>query len=110
MTETWKPHPWYTHYEVSDRGGVRSIDRVVQTRSGPRKYKGKPLKQGKYGRYPLMTWLTRDHVQYQECVHRLVLEVFVGPAPKDHVGSHRDGDLNNNNLENLYWRPRKAKI
>jgi len=36
-------------------------------------------------------------------VHRLVLEAFIGPAPKGTICCHNDGDPTNNRLENLRW-------
>jgi hypothetical protein len=39
-------------------------------------------------------------------VHRLVLEVFVGPCPKGMQCRHLDGNPANNRLENLCWGTR----
>lgn len=36
-------------------------------------------------------------------VHRLVLETFVGPCPEGMECRHRDGNKENNFLENLLW-------
>ena len=36
-------------------------------------------------------------------VHRLVLEVFVSPAPRGHQTNHKNGDKKNNTLVNLEW-------
>lgn len=36
-------------------------------------------------------------------VHRLVLEVFVGPCPDGREACHADGDKENNRLSNLRW-------
>lgn len=41
-------------------------------------------------------------------IHRLVLEVFVGPCPEGHVACHGDGDRANNDLANLRWDTPKA--
>ena len=37
------------------------------------------------------------------CVHRLVLEAFVGPCPKGFECDHSDRDRRNNALTNLRW-------
>jgi hypothetical protein len=36
-------------------------------------------------------------------VHILLLENFVGPRPDGFLGLHKDGNKDNNFLENLYW-------
>ncbi len=41
-------------------------------------------------------------------VHRLVLEVFVGPCPAGMEACHNDGDERNCHLENLRWDTSKA--
>jgi len=35
----------------------------------------------------------------------LVLQTFVGECPEGCEAKHKDGDLNNNHLDNLYWGP-----
>lgn len=40
-------------------------------------------------------------------IHRLVLELFVGPCPAGMEGCHKDGDTSNNTLANLYWGTRE---
>ncbi len=40
QTEDWKPVPSCPGYEASSLGGLRSIDRVIITGTGPRSYKG----------------------------------------------------------------------
>jgi DNA-binding XRE family transcriptional regulator len=40
-------------------------------------------------------------------VHRLVLEAFVGPCPPKMCAHHRDGNLSNNHLTNLFWGRRQ---
>lgn len=41
-------------------------------------------------------------------VHRLVLELFVGPCPEGMEGCHNDGDPSNNRVCNLRWDTRLA--
>jgi hypothetical protein len=41
-------------------------------------------------------------------VHRLVLEVFVGPRPEGLECCHWDGNRKNNRLENLRWDTRAS--
>ncbi|HEU5115718.1 MAG TPA: HNH endonuclease [Isosphaeraceae bacterium] len=41
-------------------------------------------------------------------IHRLVLEVFVGPCPEGCVACHNDGNRANNDLSNLRWDTPRA--
>lgn len=100
-TEQWRPIVGYEgHYEVSDHGRVRSIDRVVNTAVGPQRWKGKVLKPVlKPAGYPYVTLGNKD----RRYVHHLVLETFVGPRPEGNYGRHLDDDPANNCVGNLAW-------
>src|SRR5690349_5649582 len=103
MVETWLPAPGYEGaYEVSDHGQVRSLDRVVAGRWGPRPSKGRILRQSSQGRYLVVT-LYRDTKPKMFAVHRLVLLTFVGPCPPGQESLHWDDDPTNNRIENLRW-------
>lgn len=43
-------------------------------------------------------------------IHRLVLEAFIGPMPKDFVSRHLDGDPFNNHLSNLAYSTKKVNM
>lgn len=43
-------------------------------------------------------------------VHRLVLEVFVGPCPEGKESRHIDGNCRNNHLDNLEWGTRGDNV
>ena len=43
-------------------------------------------------------------------VHRLVLEVFVGPQPNGCEGCHNNSDRSDNRLVNLRWDTRKGNV
>ena len=103
MTEIWKPIAGYEGiYEVSDRGRVRSLDRVdsighrwkgqiIRSHAvSPRGYQGVALYRG-------------EPRAWQPLVHRLVLEAFVGPCPEGMEACHGDGDTTNNAVTNLRW-------
>lgn len=101
VNERWLAVPGYEgRYEVSDLGNVRSLDRI---RSHGRRWRGRTLKPYPMPRGYLMVNLWLDNTQRIWLVHRLVLLVFVGPAPEGMEGLHRDGDNTNNNLSNLRW-------
>lgn len=102
--ERWRPVPGFEgHYEVSDRGNVRSIDRLVRRGDHHQWCWGRNLATtaGEWGH--LWVHFYRDHVQYHRGVHRLVLEAFVGPCPDGMECCHNNGDSADNRLENLRW-------
>lgn len=55
--------------------------------------------------------ITRDGVQHNAAVHRLVIEAFVGPRPSPmHEVAHGDGDRRNNRADNLRWVTRQGNV
>jgi hypothetical protein len=107
MTENWKPVAgWEKLYEVSDLGRVRSLDRISRFKENSKiidvAFKGKLLKPSIVGGYFYMHLRNLKRKRY--CgVHRLVLETFVGPCPKDQQARHLDGIRPNCALSNLAW-------
>lgn len=104
--ERWLPVLEFEgHYEVSDRGRVRSLTRkVVHARSGQQTVRGRmlALNLDTHG-YPRLM-LRCDGKSYSRAVHRLVLSAFV-PRPdweSMHV-NHKDGVTTNNQLQNIEW-------
>ena len=78
-------------YEVSDFGNIRSA-------------KTKQLKKitiDAHGRPYLGLW--KNNKQKIVRPHKLVLEAFVGKAPKGMECCHSDGNQQNNKLNNLRW-------
>ena len=106
--EQWKQAIYkeqlFDHYEVSDQGNVRSLDRIS---SDGRRCKGKLLKlatQNQYGH--LVVTLRKDDQSYPCGVHRLVLEAFIGPCPPNMECCHANGDPSDNRPINLRWGTR----
>jgi hypothetical protein len=105
MNEVWLPIEGYEGtYEVSNLGQVRSLDRTVETKAGPRRCKGRILKQ----RVNRQTgyWHTNLNLEgkmrtYQ--VHRLVALAFLGPPGDGEQVDHRNNDRTDNRLVNLRW-------
>jgi len=87
MSETWKRHPEFARYYVSDQGRV----------NGPR-----GIMTPKTGRYCVVT-INRKGSRHTRPVHRLVLETFVGPRPDGMVCRHGCGGRYDNHVNNLSW-------
>lgn len=101
--EQWRPVAGYAGlYEVSDCGGVRSLDRVD---SAGRSLRGVLRKRliDPSGGY-LYVSLSKCGVVRKVNVHVLVLEAFAGARPSaSHQGCHNDGNPANSVLANLRW-------
>jgi hypothetical protein len=113
MKEIWKSIKGFTgRYEVSNKGRVRSLTQVVIC-EGPVKGRYTSVRRGKIlrpGRMPsghLSVALGKGNSQ---CVHKLVLIAFVGPAPEGYECRHLNGDPADNRLENLCWGSRSENI
>ena len=100
----WKLIPGIKGYMVSDTGLIKSIDRFIPPGRGQ-------LKRFRRGKilYPafdkdgyLQLLLGGNHPNgLTRKVHRLVLLAFIGPSHLE--VNHKDGDKENNNLNNLEY-------
>lgn len=104
--EEWRPVVGYEgYYEVSDRGRVRSLPRVIMRSNGaPQTVRGRilsqqPLSNGLY----MKVDLSRDGGFRSRPVHRLVGEAFYGPLPEGLQTRHLNGNSFDNRLENLRY-------
>jgi len=111
--EIWKDIPNYEgRYQVSDQGNVRSLSKPVLC-SGEVKgtyfsfRKGRLLKPGRMPGGHVSVALGKNNSQ---CVHRLVLLAFIGPAPDGHECLHANGIPHDNRLINLRWGTRGENI
>src|SRR5690625_1865142 len=90
-------------YEVSDFGRVRSVDRVIETKRGPVRFRGRdistPLNSDGYPALMLCKAGNKKHVK----VHQLVARAFI-PNPNNLPEiNHIDEVKDNNHATNLEW-------
>ena len=112
----WKPIKNYEAlYEVSENGSIRSLDRVIgsKTKNGkPRScfMKGKVLKpfKKKTGRW--MVSLSKGGKPKSFDVHVIVANEFLEKQQCESEVNHTDGNLDNNAFDNLEWVTRKQNI
>lgn len=104
--ERWRDVVRYENlYRVSDRGKVRSLDRVIGGRipGSTRRWSGRMLTPViNANGYPQVT-LCKAGTKLSAQVHVLTLEAFVGPRPSGMETRHLDDDPANGWLENLTW-------
>jgi hypothetical protein len=102
--EIWKTVDGFSGYQVSNMGGVRSIDRckLVKNRWGGNSemhFKGKQLTPQKFSNGYVFVLLGRGTCRL---VHRLVAAAFID-GDKTLQVNHKNGQRNDNRAENLEW-------
>lgn len=105
----WTAIPGASGYEISSDGTrVRSLDRYVKTRVGPRLWKGKELRTypavDRGGYLLVNVRFDDDPKRKAHLVHRLVCLTFHGPPPhSDSLVRHLNDVKTDNRPENLAW-------
>lgn len=101
---TWVTIPGFDHYEVSDYGEVRSLDRW-SGEAGKKPYflRGRVMKIKFDANGYARVNLCRKGKKIGRTVHSLVAEAFLGPRPERHEVCHFDGNPSNNCLTNLRY-------
>ena len=105
MGEIWKSVVGYEGlYEVSDKGRIRSLDRVVELElyGAVRRQlrRGRILKPQLTPKGYLQVCLYRDRVRSTTYVHQLVARSFLGHTDSLEV-NHKNGDKTDNAVANL---------
>lgn len=105
--ETWLPVPDWEYYEVSDLGGVRSIDRVTTQRTGRKvRLRGRVLAPVRKDCGHLKVTLCAGERRQESLVHHLVLAAFAGPRPDGLECLHGNDVPDDNRLSNIRWGTR----
>lgn len=109
--EVWKTIPGYPHYQVSDKGRVRSLDRTIKMSRGgkyntiyEKTIKGQLLKPGRNTKQGHVTVSLGRYNSIN--VHRLVMLAFKGQCPKGKEVLHINGKADDNRLINLRYGTR----
>jgi hypothetical protein len=92
--ETWKQINGFSNYFVSSNGRVKNT------------VSGRILKHHGNGNGYQRVDLCKNGQKNKYTVHRLVLEMFLGPCPDGEEADHIDRIRDNNTVSNLRWVPR----
>lgn len=113
QNEVWKNIPEYEDYQVSNYGRVKSSNRIIKQYGHKGFYervmRGKILKPRTQNGGYLIVWLSRNGKSIAKTVHRLVAITFIGYIKGMDI-NHKDGNKQNNKLENLEWVTRSENI
>lgn len=104
MAEEWRPIPGFEGlYEASSSGTIRNIAR------GMGRTPGRVLKSTPTGRYGHRTVaLRKEGKTHSWFLHRVIALTFKGSPPAEKpFALHKDGNVDNNCPENLYWGTKK---
>lgn len=112
--ETWKDIEGYEgKYQVSNLGGVRSLDRYPLFKDGrKRRLQGQRLKPVKDHNGRLYVKLSNnENVRKNKSISRMVATAFLG-SPEDALleVNHIDGNPLNNHIKNLEWTTRQENM
>ena len=113
QNEVWKNIPEYEEYQVSNYGRVKSLDRIIKQYGHKNFYervmRGKILKPRTQNGGYLIVCLSHNGKRIAKTIHRLVAITFIGNREGLDV-NHKDGNKQNNKLENLEWVTRSENI
>lgn len=106
LKEIWKPIKGYEGlYEVSNLGRVKALERKKNCNRGYGVIKEHFLKPNNHGTcgYYRVPLTNREHIRKYYLVHRLVAENFIENPKNLPQINHKDGNKENNAVDNLEW-------
>lgn len=114
--EEWRPVVGFEgFYEVSDRGRVRSVAKVLPFMSKKgnwhtRRTKARVIAQNNINSGYLIVHLYKNNKRTPRTVHSLMAAAFFGPRPPKHDVAHNDGNRRRNVLSNLRYATRSENL
>lgn len=107
IDEIWKSVPAFEGiYEASNFGRIRSLDRIVVTKTGVKKRaQGLVLQPNPTVGGYMCVRLGRGN---PVLVHQVIAKTFLGPTPEGHQVCHKDGLKQNNGVSNLRYGTPKS--
>ncbi|GBD73862.1 NUMOD4 domain-containing protein [Tetragenococcus halophilus] len=109
--EIWKDIKGFEGmYQISSRGRVESLERIVMIKGFPAKLKGRELHLFNRKDGYLTASLHNNGKEKRPAVHRLVAEAFIPNKENKAEVNHIDGNKQNNHVENLEWISREDNI
>ena len=102
--EIWKPINKFYGFAVSNKGNIKSLERDILYENGKIIHrKEKFLSQHTINSGYKIVDFTINGIHKRKLVHILVAEAFI-PNPNNYKQvNHKDGNKNNNCVENLEW-------
>lgn len=103
--EVWKDIENYENlYQVSSYGNIKSKDRIVKCwNNKTRTIKGKIIKPMLLRDGYLYVHLYKNAIRKDYAVHRIVAKMFINNYEQKEEINHKDGNKQNNSVENLEW-------
>lgn len=109
--ERWKPIKGYIGlYEVSNRGRVRSLARVVPRGRYSLSVPGRILKPGLTSNGYLTVTLSKSNIKVSKYIHYLVLQSWRRPVNTDEETRHINGNSLDNRLTNLRYGTKSQNL
>lgn len=102
--EIWMPVEGYEgYYEISNKGQVQGVHRMVVTPNGLRTIKGKKLKTRLNNDGYIDVRLTKEKKTKTTFIHILLAKAFIHKKDEKLEVNHINGIKTDNRLENLEW-------